>query len=55
MFCPYIRKYFTRAILINYDEDMIEQGSIVSEQYINEECKKEECGAWYDGKCHYNK
>lgn len=54
MFCPYVRKYYTRATLIDYDEENIEKGSIISEQYINEECKKEECGAWFDGRCRYN-
>ena len=52
--CPYVTKYCTRATIIAYDEDMIEQGSIISEQFVNEECKKEQCGAWYGGRCRYN-
>ncbi len=54
MLCPYVRKYYTRTTLIDYDDENIEKGSIISEQYINERCKKEECGAWYDGRCRYN-
>ena len=54
MFCPYVRKVWTRATHIDYDDEMIERGSIVSEYYINEECRKEECGAWYEGRCRYN-
>lgn len=54
MLCPYVRKYYTRVTLIDYDEENIEKGSIISEQYINEECKKEKCGAWFDGRCRYN-
>ena len=54
MFCPYVRSVYTRATMIDYDEDNIEVGSIISEQYVNAECKKEECGAWYEGRCRYN-
>lgn len=55
MFCPYVRKTFTRATIIHYNNDDIEDGSVVHEIYTNAECKKEECGAWNDGKCCFNK
>ena len=54
MICPYLLKIYTRATIINYDENNIEQGSIVSEQYAREDCKQKECGAWYRGRCRYN-
>lgn len=54
MFCPYIRKVWTRATYIDYDDEMVERGSVVSEYYINEECKKEECGVWSEGRCKYH-
>lgn len=54
MFCPYVRKIYTRITGIGYNEDNIENSSIVHEIYTNEECKKEECGAWYEGRCRYN-
>lgn len=54
MICPYLKKYYTRATIIKYNEDNIEEGSIISEQFVNEECKKKECGAWYKGRCRYN-
>ena len=54
MICTYLLKIYTRATIINYDENNIEQGSIVSEQYAREDCKQKECGAWYRGRCRYN-
>ncbi len=53
MFCPYVRKLCTRATIIKYNQDNIEEGSIVSEYYQNEECKKEQCGVWNEGKCNF--
>ena len=54
MFCPYVRKTYTRYTGIYYNEDNLEVGSLIHERYTNEECKKEQCGAWYKGKCRYN-
>lgn len=54
MFCPYVRKSYLRATAIHYNEDVVEDGSLVFEKYQNETCKKEKCGAWCDGKCNYN-
>lgn len=55
MFCPYVRKTYTRVVKIHYDEELQqEDGSILHEQYANIECKKEQCGAWCDGRCRYN-
>lgn len=54
MFCPYVRKTYTRLTNIHYNDDDIEDGSIVREMYTNAECKEEECGAWSEGRCRYN-
>lgn len=55
MFCPYVRNTYTRVVKIYYDEELQqEDGSILHEQYTNAECKKEECGAYFDGRCRYN-
>lgn len=54
MFCPYVRKTYTRATGIHYNEEEIEDGSIIYEQFTNMECQKEQCGVWYDGRCRYN-
>ena len=55
MFCPYVLKTYIKATIIDNDGNGNECGHIISEQYIHEDCKKEECGAWYKGKCRYNK
>lgn len=54
MFCPYVRKTYTRLAIVHYNEDSIEDGSVIHEKYTNEECKKEKCGAWYEGRCRCN-
>lgn len=54
MFCPYVRKTYTRITGIGYDENCIENCSVIHEIFSNETCKKEECGAWYEGRCRYN-
>jgi len=54
MFCPYVRNGFGRATFIQYDENENENGSVIVETYTHAHCVKEECGVWYDGKCHYN-
>ena len=54
MFCPYVVKTCIKAVVIGYDEENIEKGSIVSEQFIHEDCHKEQCGAWCEGRCTYN-
>lgn len=53
MFCPYVRKSYLRATAIHYNEDVVEDGSLVFEKYENQPCKKEECGVWNNGKCNY--
>lgn len=54
MFCPYVRKTYARLILIGYNQEQQENGSVLYEQYTNQECKQAECGAWYKGRCRYN-
>lgn len=54
MFCPYVRKTYTKITGIHYNEDEIEDRSIIHEEFSNMECKKAECGAWNDGRCRYN-
>ena len=53
MFCPYCQKTYTKATLIKYNEDNVEQGHILSEYYGYYECQKEKCGAWHRGRCRY--
>lgn len=53
MFCPYIRKSYTRLVGIHYDADGIEDGSLLHEEYRNIKCQKEQCGVWKDGHCNY--
>ncbi len=55
MFCPYIQSTFIRTTLISYNNAGNENGSVISENYINKECKKEQCGAWYKGKCNFRR
>lgn len=54
MFCPYVRKSYMRLTGIGYNEEMAENGSLVYEHFENEECKKEQCGVWFEGRCRYN-
>ena len=51
--CPYLRNSYVRIAFISYDQDGNEVGSVLSENYLNAECQREKCGAWYDGKCNY--
>ena len=53
MFCPYVRNTYMRYTGIYYDENNLEKGSLIYEKYNNEECKENECGAWYNGRCRY--
>lgn len=55
MFCPYVMKNYTKACLIDINENQTELGHVISENYQYQECKKKECGAWYKGRCNYNK
>lgn len=54
MFCPYVRKTYTRMTGIHYNDDELEDGSIIHETYTNMECQKEQCGVWNEGRCRYN-
>lgn len=54
MFCPYVRKTYTRLVIIGYNQEQQENGSVLYEQYTNQECKQAECGAWHRGRCRYN-
>lgn len=54
MFCPYVRKSYIKFAGIHYNNEQIEDGHLIIENYTNEECKKEQCGAWYEGRCRYN-
>lgn len=52
--CPYVRRSYGKYTYINYDENGQENGSVILETSINEECKREKCGVWYKGRCRYN-
>lgn len=58
MFCPYVRKSYTKITGIHYfettDNVQVEDASIIHEHFENAECRKEQCGAWYEGRCRYN-
>ncbi len=47
MMCPYIIK----SEVTRQKEDDI---TVTATQYFQAECKKEHCGAWYNGHCDYN-
>ena len=51
--CPYIKNSYIRVALIHYDQDGNEDGSVVSESFMNPQCQREKCGAWYNGRCNY--
>lgn len=40
MFCPYVRKTYTKITKIAYSDSEVENGSIVHETYTNAECKR---------------
>lgn len=54
MFCPYIRKSYIKFTGIHYNSEQVEDGHLIIENFTNEECKKEECGVWNEGRCRYN-
>lgn len=47
MICPYL----TKSEITRQKEDDI---TTTATQYFQAECKKEHCGAWYNGHCDYN-
>ena len=56
MVCPYaVNRHTVTQTAYEYDED----GTVKMCQTIDHntaefvKCKKEECGAWRDGRCHY--
>lgn len=57
MRCPYACK--TKTEFESW-EQTLEDGTPVKGKVMKqyafqyEECIKEDCGAWYDGRCHYN-
>ena len=55
--CPYICKSKTETECWNQhpdDNGNVTKGITVRQYFFEyEECLKENCGAWYDGKCHY--
>ena len=58
MKCPYAvhRKIITKCN-INYDEETQQQTNwleVQSDFAEFSECLKENCGAWYDGRCRYH-
>lgn len=56
MRCPYACK--TKTEYETWDQTYDDEKPVKCEtvrQYVFEweECRKEDCGAWYDGRCHY--
>ena len=59
MLCPYLLKTETHIEMWEQKPDengVVENGITVRKQeYVYSECQKENCGAYYDGKCNYRK
>lgn len=59
MICPYNRKMERQVVqwTQNYDEDLTDRISdgetVTTTTFAMMECKQEECGAWYQGRCCY--
>ena len=56
MKCPYSEdKYSFQQIFFSYTEagEVKTQTTKEFDQYINRDCIKEGCAAWYEGRCHY--
>lgn len=56
MFCPYINKCETTVLIwesIKFDEsgNAVAGHQTTQTDYTPEECAKEECAAWQDGRC----
>lgn len=51
MICPY--RLSTVVIIDTNEEKEGKSTSTHREDYFEQQCKKEECGAWYNGKCNY--
>lgn len=59
MICPYIQKSLKQVTQTVHetDESYNEKRTqvVILEEYTQMECKKDECGAWRDGRCTYNR
>lgn len=60
MICPYNNRSATVievwSQITNDSSDDSKKGSVINKTiYERSECVKENCGAWNDGKCCYNK
>ena len=57
MRCPYACKakteYETNQYEYNEDGNPTTYKTVRQYVFQQEDCVKEECGAWYDGRCHY--
>lgn len=57
MYCPYaVNRHPVQQTTYEYNDDNYQTLQQTIEHNTAEfvECKKELCGAWHDGKCHYN-
>nr|DAZ64040.1 MAG TPA: hypothetical protein [Caudoviricetes sp.] len=57
MYCPYaVNRHLVQQTTYEYNDDNYQTLQQTIEHNTAEfvECKKELCGAWHDGKCHYN-
>lgn len=57
MYCPYaVNRHLVQQTTYEYNDDNYQTLQQTIEHNTAEfvECKKESCGAWRDGKCHYN-
>lgn len=56
IFCPYA---VNRQEIVNQRSSVDEDGkTVLAQQIVNKasfvECQRENCGVFYDGRCHYN-
>lgn len=57
MICPYI---VTRKIKLQVKHDYDADGQIISDEQVEINlaepiaCRKQDCGAWHNGRCQYN-
>lgn len=52
MICPYKKSIHTVEITEEIEDKTIHT---VREDYVHEQCLKENCGAWHDGKCEFKR
>ena len=60
MICPYIKptEIVTQSWFQNADpstQTLTDGVTITASTVVPQKCRENDCAAWYDGRCHYNK